>query len=295
MQGAQNLAWADNAIKLAVDMTVAAIDRVNVQGNAEAAGAADPRGDGDRLPRGGHPGARGAPGPLLDRSLASSSSREARPRAMTSLKERKQEDEDIIAAKPHPERDQADRDLRADGVGQHTGRRSPASEHLHQQRLLGAGAAGREGQQRGRPHHQHQQRVLDRRVDVEGLEQEVGRAQPAAPADGLDTSDLPQVASASAGSSRPGPRGPRRRARGGPASAGRWRRERPITAIRSPRWWRAKKAHSKAGADGSSGRLGSPPECTPRAAPTPRPCRRPLGQQRGHDRRRGASMDWRQA
>ena len=36
MQGAQTLAWADNAIKLAVDMTVAAIDRVNLQGDAEA-------------------------------------------------------------------------------------------------------------------------------------------------------------------------------------------------------------------------------------------------------------------
>ena len=35
MQGAQNIAWADNAIKLAVDMTVAAIDRVNVQGTPE--------------------------------------------------------------------------------------------------------------------------------------------------------------------------------------------------------------------------------------------------------------------
>ena len=35
MQGAQNLAWADNAIKLAVDMTVAAIDRINVQGTTE--------------------------------------------------------------------------------------------------------------------------------------------------------------------------------------------------------------------------------------------------------------------
>ena len=35
MAGAQNLAWADNAIKLAVDMTVAAISRVNLQGNAE--------------------------------------------------------------------------------------------------------------------------------------------------------------------------------------------------------------------------------------------------------------------
>jgi CHASE3 domain sensor protein len=35
MQGAQNLAWADNAIKLAVDMTCAAIDRINLQGSAE--------------------------------------------------------------------------------------------------------------------------------------------------------------------------------------------------------------------------------------------------------------------
>ena len=35
MQGAQKVAWADNAIKLAVDMTVAAINRVNLQGNAE--------------------------------------------------------------------------------------------------------------------------------------------------------------------------------------------------------------------------------------------------------------------
>ena len=35
MQGQQRLAWADNAIKLAVDMTVAAIHRVNIQGNAE--------------------------------------------------------------------------------------------------------------------------------------------------------------------------------------------------------------------------------------------------------------------
>lgn len=35
LQGGQRLAWADNAIKLAVDMTVAAVNRVNVQGNAE--------------------------------------------------------------------------------------------------------------------------------------------------------------------------------------------------------------------------------------------------------------------
>src|SRR2546422_11224647 len=36
MQGQQRLAWADNAIKLAVDMTVAAVQRVNIKGNAEA-------------------------------------------------------------------------------------------------------------------------------------------------------------------------------------------------------------------------------------------------------------------
>jgi hypothetical protein len=35
MQGAQRVAWADNAIKLAVEMTVAGIERLNLQGNAE--------------------------------------------------------------------------------------------------------------------------------------------------------------------------------------------------------------------------------------------------------------------
>ena len=35
MQDTQRVAWADNAIKLAVDMTVAAIGRLNLQGNAE--------------------------------------------------------------------------------------------------------------------------------------------------------------------------------------------------------------------------------------------------------------------
>lgn len=35
MQGAQRVAWADNAIKLAVDMTVAGINRMNLQGSAE--------------------------------------------------------------------------------------------------------------------------------------------------------------------------------------------------------------------------------------------------------------------
>jgi hypothetical protein len=36
MQGAQKVAWADNAIKLAVEMTVAGIGRLNLQGNVEA-------------------------------------------------------------------------------------------------------------------------------------------------------------------------------------------------------------------------------------------------------------------
>jgi CHASE3 domain sensor protein len=35
MQSTQKVAWADNAIKLAVDMTVAGISRLNLQGNAE--------------------------------------------------------------------------------------------------------------------------------------------------------------------------------------------------------------------------------------------------------------------
>jgi hypothetical protein len=35
MQGQQQLAWADNAIKLAVDLTVAAMQRVNIQGTTE--------------------------------------------------------------------------------------------------------------------------------------------------------------------------------------------------------------------------------------------------------------------
>jgi len=35
LQGQQALAWADNAIKLAVELTVAAVNRVNLQGNVE--------------------------------------------------------------------------------------------------------------------------------------------------------------------------------------------------------------------------------------------------------------------
>ena len=35
MQGAQRVAWADNAIKLAVDMTVAAIQTLDLNGSAD--------------------------------------------------------------------------------------------------------------------------------------------------------------------------------------------------------------------------------------------------------------------
>ena len=35
MQGQQKLAWADNAIRLAVELTVAAINRMNLQGTPE--------------------------------------------------------------------------------------------------------------------------------------------------------------------------------------------------------------------------------------------------------------------
>jgi hypothetical protein len=35
MQAAQRVTWADNAIKLAVDMTVAGLNRLNLQGNTE--------------------------------------------------------------------------------------------------------------------------------------------------------------------------------------------------------------------------------------------------------------------
>lgn len=35
MQGQQKLVWADNAIGLAVQMTVAAIERLNLQGTAD--------------------------------------------------------------------------------------------------------------------------------------------------------------------------------------------------------------------------------------------------------------------
>jgi hypothetical protein len=54
MQGAQKVAWADNAIRLAVEMTVAGINR--------AAGGRRAQGDRPDLPRGRDARARGARG-----------------------------------------------------------------------------------------------------------------------------------------------------------------------------------------------------------------------------------------
>ena len=89
MQATQNLAWADNAIKLAVDMTVAAINAREHPGHDRAAGPADPHGHGDGLPRGRHARARGSGGAVLA----------SRPAAITSLNDRKRKMK-TIAAKP---------------------------------------------------------------------------------------------------------------------------------------------------------------------------------------------------
>ena len=65
MQGAQRLAWADNAIKLAVDLTVAAMNRANIQGTTEQQAEQLRVGDGGDLPRGRNARARSARGPSV--------------------------------------------------------------------------------------------------------------------------------------------------------------------------------------------------------------------------------------
>ena len=67
MQSSQKVAWADNAIKLAVEMTVAAINRLDLAGLERRAGGPGARRDPDRLPRGRDTRARGARGPFLSR------------------------------------------------------------------------------------------------------------------------------------------------------------------------------------------------------------------------------------
>ena len=63
MASSQKVAWADNAIKLAVDMTVAAISSTRAERHARRAGGPGPRRDPGRLPRGRDPGPRGPRGP----------------------------------------------------------------------------------------------------------------------------------------------------------------------------------------------------------------------------------------
>ena len=119
MQGQQRLAWADNAIKLAVDMTVAAINRVNLQGSAEQQAAADPRGDGARLPRGRHTRSRGPRGAAVGRLALP---RRRPPRAVRApgvdhLLERAEAEDEEHREQADPGRQRRDHDLLADGVG----------------------------------------------------------------------------------------------------------------------------------------------------------------------------------
>ena len=106
MQGQQRLAWADNAIKLAVDMTVAAINRVNVQGTTAEQAEQIRTVMATVFPEAVTLVREARAGPAVGRRRVGvragrSASRSARPAAMTSLKERKR--------KIEHERDEADR------------------------------------------------------------------------------------------------------------------------------------------------------------------------------------------
>src|SRR4051794_3493624 len=98
MQSAQSLAWADNAIKLAVDMTVAAINRVNIQGTTEQQ-AQQIRAVMATVSPGAVARGRGARRGLPSPPAPAPARRAARPAAMTSLKERKRK-MNTIAPKP---------------------------------------------------------------------------------------------------------------------------------------------------------------------------------------------------
>ena len=80
MQSSQRVAWADNAIKLAVEMTVASIGRLDLDRQRRRAGDAGPRRDPRPLPRGRHPGARGPRRPQLARLRTARSAARSRRR-----------------------------------------------------------------------------------------------------------------------------------------------------------------------------------------------------------------------
>ena len=65
MQGAQKVAWADNAIKLAVDMTVASISSLELSGSTDEQAVQVRDAIRVDLPRGRHAGPRGPRGPRL--------------------------------------------------------------------------------------------------------------------------------------------------------------------------------------------------------------------------------------
>ena len=67
MQSGQRVAWADNAISLAVDMTVAAIDKIDAERQQRRAGDADPRRNADDLPGSGDARPRSARRPAVAR------------------------------------------------------------------------------------------------------------------------------------------------------------------------------------------------------------------------------------
>ena len=153
------------------------------------------------------------------------------------------------------------RDLRPDREGEDRGARGPR-QRRNQQRLLGAGAARREGDdRRDRLHAHHQHHVADRAGDPEHLEEEPEGGEATAPADPLPGGDLAQVAArlGEDDEALPDP---------GPEAAdvvGEEVDRRAIAtssapvAIAKACGWSAQKEISKAGRCGSSGRLGRSP------------------------------------
>jgi hypothetical protein len=137
MQGAQKVAWADNAIKLAVDMTVAGINRLNLQGNAEQQ-VQDLRARCSRCSPRPSSWSRGSRGlrdvaPLLP------------VRARIDLLEAPVAEDEHERGEADAEGERADRDLLAHRVGRHGGARRRAREHLREQRLLHAAPCGVNG------------------------------------------------------------------------------------------------------------------------------------------------------
>ena len=197
MQSAQTIAWADNAIKLAVDMTVAAINRINIQGTTDQqaqqirAVMATVFPEAVTLVREARQGLGGSRPASASRAAGLAAGRD------DLLEGAEAEDED--------ERAEADGERGrppiaiccADRVGGDRRAGGGAREDLDQQRLLDAGAARGEGHERGdRVDAEHEQDVRDRAADVERLEQEPERREAQHPRAELDEEDLAEVAAA---------------------------------------------------------------------------------------------------